>query len=357
LTGLITVIIMDVNSGFELIEGKMKFSPNAIIYKLIITFSLMAIPMLLFCPVTVVFAEEVNSLDAVIVGVNELTQGETATIQISVQNNKTIDIIDPLAEQAGLAQYYGYATGLTARLEVGDAPVSIKTDKILLGMLPMGMATDAIPFIIEVNENADPGFYKLNLVLTYSELASVKVLDAVTGELEATWEEQIENEELVVTIADNHKTEFEITDIDVDLHSGGKSEIRVTFKNIGNNTAEDSIAKLSNAVSPLHLTDDAAFLGTLDPQETAVGIFELKVDGDAIEKIYDIDAQIKYVDEEGDEKITDVIKVPVEVKSGLSIFTGTTSNNILWAIIGASVIVVIWLIAFLINNRKSKRLE
>ena len=46
-------------------------------------------------------AEEYPGLDAAIMGSNELYPGDDTYIQISVQNNKTIDEIDPLVGTVG----------------------------------------------------------------------------------------------------------------------------------------------------------------------------------------------------------------------------------------------------------------
>jgi hypothetical protein len=311
----------------------------------------------LFIPLRVVGAEDSKGLDAAIVGVSELTPGEKTVIQISVQNNKTLDTIDPLAEQADLTQYYGCAVGLTASLEKGDAPVAIKTEKMLLGNLPMGMATQQISFVVEVDEEAIPGSYRLNLILTYSELSDVELADTTTGQLEVTWADRIETKGLDIYIKDKQESEFEITNIEAVLHPGKRSDIKVTFKNYGDNTALDSVAKLSDAFAPLHLTDDTAYLGTIEPGDTAVGTFELKVDSDALEKIYALSAEIKYSNEEGDEYISEVLKVPVEVSSNTIKLSEVISNHIIGGLVGAGIVVFIWLIAYLIGRWRRKMLD
>jgi hypothetical protein len=311
----------------------------------------------LFFPLRVIAAEDVKGLDAAIAGISELIPGDETIIQVSVQNNKTIDKIDSLAEQADLAQYYGYAVGLTASLEKGNAPVTIKTEKILLGTLPMGTATQPLPFVVEVDEDATPGTYQLNLTLTYTELSEVKMDDTTTGQFVVTWADKAETTVLDIDIEDKQTSEFEITDIEASLHSGARSEVKVTFRNSGDNTILDSVARLSDAVAPLHLTDDTAFLGIIEPGDTAVGIFELKVDGNALEKIYSLNAEIKYSNEEGEEYISEVIKVPVEVSSNAARITEMIINNMISGLVGAGIVAAIFLTSFLIRRRKRKKLD
>jgi hypothetical protein len=318
---------------------------------------------ILFMTVTVpinfqVSAAEVGSeLDAAISGSNELYPGDDTYIQISVQNNNTIDEIDPLVQQAGLSEYYGAAVGLTLELQRGNAPVSLKTDKMLLGTLPMGAAAQQLPFLIEVDENAAAGEYLLNMVLTYSELSGVEVSDTVTEQFEVKWTEKTETTALKIYIVNNYETNFEIIDIEGALYSGKRSEIKVTFKNTGNSIAIDSVAKLSNAVAPLHLTDDTAFLGIVEPGGTAVGIFEVKVDSDAVVKPYSLDAEIKYSDQNEGKHISDIVKVPIDVTDNSLKFSDIIVDNLAGVFTGAGIVAFIWLLLLFIGRRKRNRSE
>ena len=117
-------------------------------------------------------------------------------------------------EQSGLSEFYGAAVGLTLELDKGNAPVSLKTDKALLGTLPMGAAAQQLPFLLEVDDNAVSGEYHLNLVLTYRELSGVEISDAVSGQFEVTWIDRTETVELKINIRNNYETAFVITDIE-----------------------------------------------------------------------------------------------------------------------------------------------
>jgi hypothetical protein len=328
-----------------------------VIQRIFLLISVLLLSMLVPIGLHVSAAEDGLGLDAAISGSNELYPGDDTLIQISIQNNKTIDEIDPLVQQAGLSEYYGAAVGLTLELDKGNAPVSLKTTKMLLGTLPMGTTAQQLPFLLEVDDNAAAGEYQLNLVLTYSELEGVEITDAVTGQFDVKWAERTENIALELYIVNNYETDFEIIDIETDLQSGKHSEIKITFKNTGNNIALDSVAKLSNAVAPLHLTDDTAFLGIVEPGGTAVGIFEVKVDSDAVEKAYSLDAEIKYSDKNTGEHISDIVKVPLDVTDNSLKFSDIIVDNLAGGFTGAGIVAFIWLISFLIGGWKRKRLE
>jgi hypothetical protein len=340
-----------------LARNKMKSNVLPAIKRTLLIVSLLLISIAMQMPMQALAAEDGSGLDAAIYGTNELFPGDDTYIQISIQNNKTISEIDPLVEQAGLSEYYGAAVGLTLELNKGTAPVSLKTNKMLLGTLPMGMSVQQLPFLLEVDENAVAGNYQLNLLLTYSELEGVEITDAITGQFKVNWTEKTETISLEIMIGNNYETDFEVTDIEADLQPGKRSEIKVTFKNTGNSIALDSVAKLSNAVAPLHLTDDTAFLGIVEPGGTAIGIFEIKVDSDAVEKSYSLDAEIKYSDQNTKEHISDTVIVQVDVTDKSLKFSNVISDKLPGVLIGAAVVVVIWLISFLIGRSRKKRLE
>ncbi len=285
----------------------------------------------------VVVTEE---LDAAIINSSALLPGKTAVVQISIQNTNAVVEKDVLAIQAGLSDYYGCAFGLTANLKEGNAPVTVKTDKVLLGTVPAGTATPPVPFTVEVKGNARPGLYNMLLELAYKELSSVKMGEKVKLE----WVDRIVTKYLTIQIEDN-PLEFEVTSNGAALHPGVQREIRFTFKNNGSHPARDCEAKIS-AVIPISVTDDTAFLGDIEPGNAAVGVFRLKIKGDATPKEYVINAQIKYTDYKGEEQLSRVIKVPVKVRSRSSSMSEFVRDHLVGGLIGAGIVAAIWIIWF-----------
>ena len=290
-------------------------------------------------------AASTGGLDAAIVGSAEFIPGATTIVQVSIQNNKTVAEIDALAIQAGLSEYYGSAVGLTASLKKNDTPITIKTDKVLLGTIPSGVATPPVPFIIEVDEYATSGLYQIGLELTYKELSDIEMGEKVN----LKWVNRTEIKELEIEIKED-PLRFEVTNIEATLQPGVRKELMLTFKNHGHQTAQASVVKIS-ADDPISLTDDTAFLGDLGPGDTAVGIFELKVDGDAIPKEYALTAQIKYTDNQGNEYISKVPKVPIEVSPGYSL-SEMISTHVVSGLAGAGIVAAIWIIWFFGFRRK-----
>ena len=293
----------------------------------------------------------VAGIDATVIGLGEFAPGSTSVIQILVQNNNVIGTIDEVAVQGGLNQLYGSAVGLTAYLEKGNAPVTVKVEKILLGTLRAGEATTPISYIIEVNEVATPGKYEMKLILDYKMLEEVSKKEGKAG-VELDWSDRSDTKELATEIREP-SLKFEVADIEANLLPGAHKDIKVVFTNSDNKVARDAEAQLS-AEGPLSLTQNNSFLGTIRPDETATGTFGLKVAGDAIPTTYALDAVIKYTDENGNEYITKKIKVPIVIRSSLSI-SEFISSNFVGVIIGLALMGIIWFIMDVLILERSKQ--
>lgn len=280
-----------------------------------------------------------EGMDAAVVGLGKFTPGNTGIVQISVQNNNIIDEIDAAA-QGDLSRYYGAAVSLTARLEQGNAPIAVETKKVPLGTLAVGMATDPLPFAIEVDEEAETGVYQVKLLLTYRTLLSTSSKE---GGADLEWSDsKTESMELDIEIEDEEASlEFEILNIEADLRPGAREEIRVEFKNCGSEAARDSEARIS-AHAPLSVTDNRCFLGTLEAGESAVATFGLKAAGDALSKEYALDALVSYSDGDSVEHMTKDMKVPITVGSAVSV-SSFMREHLIAALVGGAVVAAIFL--------------
>jgi hypothetical protein len=285
------------------------------------------------------------------VDAEKFAPGDTGAIQLRVQNNKTIEKIDSSAMQSNLSQDYGAASGLMAHLDQGNAPFSIKTKDVLLGTLPAGQATPALPIMVEVEDNAPAGTYPVHVSINYRTLKSTSIED---GDPQLKWSSGSASQDISIEIKEK-LLEFEVVNVTSDLTPGTKNEIQVTFRNKGNKKAQDASVKLS-AASPLSMTDNTAYLGTLQGGESASGTFGLKVMGDSILKEYSLDASVQYVDSKGDKVSSDVIKVPVTVNKPKASATFLNQLKDQWLVFGsgAGIIVVIWLAVGVIRVYRRK---
>jgi hypothetical protein len=300
--------------------------------------------------------EITGDLDAAIVGSVDFIPGKTTTVPISIQNNNTVTQKDPAVIKE-VSDYYGSAVSLTATLKQGDAPITIKTEKVLLGTVPIGVAIPPVPFTVTVKENAKPGLYQMVLELTYKELSQTEIgIRGLEGAgvssdvISLEWVDKTVNNIMVIEIKDE-PVEFEFESVEATLHPGVQKEISLTFKNKGSQAASYCEAKIS-VFDPLSPTDDTAFLGDMNAGETAVGVFGLKVKVDAIPKDYALEAQIKYTDQAGEEQVSKVLIVPIRVSSGASPTFDTIKEYLPGGLVGAGIVAVIWIIWFILSRVK-----
>jgi LPXTG-motif cell wall-anchored protein len=86
----------------------------------------------------------------------------------------------------------------------------------------------------------------------------------------------------------------------------------VEYQNTGAATAYSAQARIS-AVDPFTSNDDTAFLGDLQPGQTAVARYEVSVDESATTKEYGLDSEIRYPDALGNSQISDTMKVKITI--------------------------------------------
>jgi hypothetical protein len=292
-----------------------------------------------------------NGLDAVIVGSGVFNPGTTAQVQIVIQNNNVVNKMDAGAAQSGMSQYYGAAVGLTATLFPGNAPITIKAGKMLFGTLQAGAATAPVPFIVDINDDAQPGVYQAQLILTYTTLVSTSI--KTSGEINLNWSAN-NNQVVSLTLEiQEGSVPFEITSLESELKPGTNNELKVAFKNVGNETARDATVEVIG-YTPLSVTDNTSFLGTLEPGDSAMAIFGIQVAGDAILKEYALDAFVTYTNANGDQHQSKDMAVPVLVGRTTSSFA-VTRGQFLDGLAGAAAIAVVVLIWYFVYRARRKK--
>ncbi len=192
--------------------------------------------------------QEVNNLEATIVGASEFSTGTTQDMVVSVQNNMIVESIDPGLGELDLVHLYGAAVGLTANLREGDAPLSVETSRLFMGTLSSGEIVSQVPFTLKVQDEVRGGSFVLYLDLTY------KILDDVSfgQQISFDWLEITETIELPITIEEK-PVRFEVIKVSPALQPGMNGELHLTFKNLGYPTAKDVTSKISVS-SPFSLT-------------------------------------------------------------------------------------------------------
>lgn len=273
-------------------------------------------------------------LSATLIGDNQYYRGNTVTLYIEMMNKGTItgfksekdvdfgDIMGLMLQQTEM-QYESQATtavGVLATLKSDDPNVKVKSGAQQAGTLEQGSQSQ-IPakFTIEINKNAPAGTYPLTLELTYKYQNNVQLsgdgfdpaIGIVTNKEVGIWYEN-KTQTQTITIEVKEEPYFEVTEVTGDLYPDKGGLLRVTYKNTGEKPAKDATVRVS-ANDPFSTTDDQAYLGTLNPGEEAVAIFNIEVGDTATPKLYSLSSEILYEDADGHDQISDTIKINTEI--------------------------------------------
>lgn len=272
------------------------------------------------------------SLEATPIGDNEYSRGDTATLNIGLMNKGVVEgfesekdadtQVDTVLQQAEM-KYESQAVtavGILATLTSDNPNIKVKSGPQEAGTLEQGKQSQSpTQFTLEVSKNAPAGTYPLNLNLSYKYQSNTQVsgdeYDATTGLVTnqgvGVWyENKTQNQTIMVTV--KKEPYFEATNVTGDLYPNEGGMLYVTYKNTGEEPAKDATVRIT-ASDPFSTTDDQAFLGTLEPGESAVAAFDMAVDEGATSKPYSLNSEILYEDTEGHDQISDSVKLNTQV--------------------------------------------
>ena len=271
-------------------------------------------------------------LDASLAGTSEFERGDTVTLYVDITNFGRImgfesdKKADTKMEQTLADRELDYegekttALGITGTLRSTSDLIEVKSgDQVIEALRSGERAEDPMEFSIKISSHAPAGEYPLKLDLSYDYQYNAEVdadeLDpdiGLRGFQSSYWYERA-NETVVIPVFVKKESDFKITGTKAELDAGEKDGIvEVTYRNTGEETADDATARLS-VFKPFSSTDDQAYIGSLAPGEERMVLFKIDVDSDATAKPYSINSEIKYTDLRGETVISESMKIPVNV--------------------------------------------
>jgi len=285
------------------------------------------------------------SIEASIIGDPELERGETADLQVILENKGTIEgmkrlnvnqkyIPDSKEELIAVAEMSAEqdcttAKGIEATLASESKYIHVEptTNPQNVDELKTGNI-QPIKFSIRINNDAPGGEYELKLPLSYEYQSNVRTETSKTvnlgisnnvGFTQSTnlgfaQEYTTQNVTLPLHISIKKEPRFEVSKVSGSLKQESTSKINVTYTNIGDAVAEDAQAKIA-AMKPLSTSKSVVRLGSIGPGESRTASFDISADSGAVVKNYSIDSEIKYIDDKGETELSDNIKVnaPMEM--------------------------------------------
>lgn len=272
---------------------------------------------------------------------------ETINIPITIKPRVKIAIVSAETDQVNAGtegvvtltvRNNGYEDGTKAVLKISrneNSPVTPTQSSVYIGDFAKGQTISAA-FRVQTSAEAEEQVYPLNVLATYEDSEG----DVVTSDTET------------VGIPVGRKVEFTITSDAATIVAGQKKIVTVRYRNTGGAAVDNAQARLS-AVDPFTCSDDVAFLGTVAPGETKEAAFEVSVAGSATPKEYGLDSEIRFRDSLDNSRISDPLKVRINVSEKPGIMSSIAANPGIVAII--AVLIIAGIAAYALWFRKRDR--
>ncbi|MDI6718899.1 MAG: COG1361 S-layer family protein [Methanomicrobiales archaeon] len=236
-------------------------------------------------------------LSASISGTNQVSPGETATLNVVIANAglNQVKIVDPAIvtreDQPNTAKL------VTVNLSSGNAPLTVKTDPQMIGDIP-GATAKQVTFIVLVADDAPAGTYTLPLTVTYTYLEEAEQYGMDT--MRYFYRQKTVELPLRITVTANAR--LQLLEMDTDhLNVGTEGYLTLTLKNIGYENARDAVVKIvrNDNNSPVIPTESSVYVGDFAPGETITCRYKVSVSKNAEEQTYPLKALLEYKNADG----------------------------------------------------------
>jgi hypothetical protein len=259
------------------------------------------------------------------------------SIPIKIKSDISIDVLSSTPEHlnVGTEGYLnmnikntGSENGSKAIVKItrnGNSPIVPTDSSVFIGDFPSGGIVDC-RYKVAVSKTAEPQTYPVDVSVVYQNYEG----DFVTSRSDT------------IGVPVGGKVDFDIVSLAPEMNPGNKKVLSVMYKNTGETPVYSAQTRIS-AVDPFTSNDDIAYIGDLQPGQTATANFIVSVDRAATIKEYGLDSEIRYRDALDNTYISDTMKVKVNVVTPSGITT-VLSNPIYLSILLAAIIGIIYVI-------------
>ncbi|NOQ34169.1 MAG: hypothetical protein GQ567_08280 [Methanosarcinales archaeon] len=305
-------------------------------------------------------------LIATLVGDCEFYRGEDAVLEITFQNYGAIyrikgdkylnsneenydDEIILAATELATEIEKSCANHVDVVLFADGAPVDVIVGVQEIESIGAG-ETGTARFPIRIDDDAPAGTYRLRMETCYDHIRNVQVSGTPDKPNINYWNTTgVESHTIVIVVT--KESDFEVTDVASDLQVGGTGFLNVTYKNTGEETATDVIARVSDML-PFNAISNQEHLGTIVPGESVTAHFRVSTDRSAVPKMYSISTGIRFKDGDGDIRISDPMQIGVSVAPKVPFSEKLLANR--WWIVAAALLLAV-LVGLLAGERGRKR--
>lgn len=253
---------------------------------------------------------------------DELAPGETTTLDVFVRNAGDLsDAGDP-----GYEALVQTARATTVRVRSGDAPLTVRTGRTPVGTLPDGVH-GPVPFRVTVDEDAEPGTYRIPVDVAYEYTAEVR--DTDTGDPVLVQRRQSDTKRLTVEVTEQAR--FRIVGSETDAAVGETGTVSVTLENVGSDPARDATVTLAGSDADLRLGEAAVtdtFVGDWPVGDRRTVTTRLAVATEAVVRTYSLEASVSYRDTAGDRQRSETLRVGVRPDAAQSFAVASVESTL-----------------------------
>lgn len=265
------------------------------------------------------------------------TKNVSATLPIKIKSDVSIAVLSATPEHVNVGtegylrmsiKNIGSESGTKAIVKItqnGNSPVIPTDSSVYVGNFAAGQTVDC-RYKVSVSKSAEAQTYPVDVSVMYENSEG----DTVTSRTET------------IGVPVGGKVDFQIVSKPPELNPGNKKVISIVYKNTGATKVFSAQARIS-AVDPFTSNDDIAYLGDLEPGQSATANFIVTVDKAATIKEYGLDSEIRYRDALDNTYISDTMKVNVSIVPTTGIATILT-NPIYLSIVLALIIGIVYLL-------------
>ncbi|WP_135304181.1 COG1361 S-layer family protein [Haloarcula amylovorans] len=167
---------------------------------------------------------------------NTVSPGEETTLDVVLVNSG--DVTTGSARNPSLSNEVTTARALKVDVQSGDAPINVVTSRQSIGTLTSGPPT-TVSFAVSVDEDADPGRYRVPVELDYEYTSYISEEDGSRTDSEAS-------ETAYVTVRVSDDATFDVTNVNSSARVGSTGTVGVTVENTGESAARDAAVTLQS---------------------------------------------------------------------------------------------------------------
>lgn len=247
-------------------------------------------------------------LAASVAGPNEFAPGKEISIPVRIENRGLNTVKIAQSSIISRDDLPNTAKMVSARLTAGESPVTVKSDRQMIGDIAGG-AGQTVTFLARTGDNAAAGDVSMALVLEYTYLASAEQYGADT----IVYRYATTTETIPVTIRIKPAAAIAIDAVSTEsINVGTEGYLSLTVRNSGTETAKAAVVVIErNGNSPLIPTDSSVFAGDLPPGASVPCTFKVSVATTAEPQTYPIDLRLRYENSDGVVVLSDAVTIGI----------------------------------------------